>query len=454
MLLGRETELNQLHQYYERKGSRIVVLYGQKNMGKTSLVKAFVEDKKHVYYMARSCSEREQRYQWALDLQKEGAEILGFPSFGEIFERITVGQNQKQVIVIDEFQYIVKTGSSFMEELVSFVRNNQEKTDVLVVLCSSAVGWVENTMLEKMGKNAYALSGFIKLKELKFADLMEVFPYYSMEECVECYAILGGVPGLWMRFGDRFSVKDNVIRSILPPTGILVGDPLGIMSEELRETAVYNTILSAIAEGKRKLNDLHLHTGFSRAKISVYLKNLMELEIVEKVFSFETEGKEQAQKGIYRIKDHLTYFYFRFIYPSLSKLQTEDKATFYKECIEPKLKSYVAEFFKDVCLEQLDERKRKGLLGFDYVKSGEWVGKSGVIDIVARDDAGRMLVAKCCYDKGMVTYEDYEELLASMKLAKIKAEHIYLFSMGRFDERLSLEAKVKTNLHLFAVNVR
>ena len=28
---------------------------------------------------------------------------------------------------------------------------------------------------------------------------------------------------------------------------------------------------------------MYAHTGFSRAKISVYLKNLMELELVEKV---------------------------------------------------------------------------------------------------------------------------------------------------------------------------
>lgn len=56
------------------------------------------------------------------------------------------------------------------------------------------------------------------------------------------------------------------------------------LSEESRETAVYDTILATLADGRHgKLNDMYAHTGFSRAKISVYLKNLMELELVENV---------------------------------------------------------------------------------------------------------------------------------------------------------------------------
>ena len=51
----------------------------------------------------------------------------------------------------------------------------------------------------------------------------------------------------------------------------------------IAETAVYDTILATLADGRHgKLNDMYAHTGFSRAKISVYLKNLMELELVEK----------------------------------------------------------------------------------------------------------------------------------------------------------------------------
>ena len=55
-----------------------------------------------------------------------------------------------------------------------------------------------------------------------------------------------------------------------------------------------------MARDCNKLNDIYRHTGFSRAKISVYLKNLMELDLAEKVYSYDTEGRSDTQKGIYR----------------------------------------------------------------------------------------------------------------------------------------------------------
>lgn len=68
------------------------------------------------------------------------------------------------------------------------------------------------------------------------------------------------------------------------------------ISIELRELSVYNTILAALASGNNKLNDLFLKTGFSRAKISVYMKNLMAFDVVEKVVSFDTGGWENTKR--------------------------------------------------------------------------------------------------------------------------------------------------------------
>lgn len=45
MILGRASELNYLNTCYQRKNSQILVLYGEKNVGKTALLKRFAEEK-------------------------------------------------------------------------------------------------------------------------------------------------------------------------------------------------------------------------------------------------------------------------------------------------------------------------------------------------------------------------------------------------------------------------
>ncbi len=453
MILGRAQELKYLNTYYDREGSQIMVVYGEKNIGKTALMKQFVQDKPCHYYRARSASEREQLYQWGKELSEDEIRTLKYPSFGELLSAVIKdGQNGKKVIIIDEFQYIVKTSDSFMKELVTVVHDSWRNSEVMVILCSSSIGWVENSMISKIGEAAYELSGFLKVKELEFEDMMEYFPGFNLEKCVEAYAVLGGVPGLWRHFSDKLSIKENICRNILNPDKFLFTQGQKIVEEELRETGVYNTILASIAAGNHKLNDLYLHTEFSRAKISVYLKNLMELELVEKVFSYDTEGKANVQKGIYRIKNHFVHFYFSFLYPNLSRLENMTVFEFYGKYIAPYLKSYVGEYYKTVCTQRIMQWNKWGKLPFEAVEFGEWVGKFGNIDIIARSEQGETIIGLCNFEKPMMRYDDYEWLLFCAEKAKLNVDYVYLFSSSRFDEKLNLEAKVKHNLKLITMD--
>lgn len=451
MFLGRTAELRQLNHYYNKEGSQLLIVYGQKNIGKTTLLKKFSEGKPLRYYLARSCSEREQLYRMGEEFRHYGIQASKYPSYEELLAFLSAPAGGKKVMIIDEFQYIVKNSPSFMKELAAFIQNQQDMQDILVILCSSSVGWVENGMIKKIGEAAYSLSGLLKIKEMGFSDMKAFFPGFTKQQCIEAYAVLGGIPGLWVHFSDKLSIKENIIRHILSEDSFLYGEAERYVAEELRETAVYNTILAAMAGGQHKLNDLHLHTGFSRAKISVYLKNLMELEIAEKVFSYDTDGKANTQKGIYRISNHFVYFYFRFLYPGKSRLKLDTADHFYEEYIQPFFKSYVSGHFKKVCLEYLDYRNRRELLPVFYERSGEWVGKTGNIDIVAQDAGGRTIIALCNYEAQVMPYEDYEWLLFCAGKAQLKVEFVYLFTNSRFDEKLILEAKLKQNLTLLTI---
>ena len=451
MLLGRTSELKYLNNYYDREGSQILVVYGQKHIGKTTLVKEFMEDKNSYYYLARACSEREHLYQWGAQLLRDGYEVDQFPSFHDIFAKITRRSPGKKVLVIDEFQNIVRASDQFMKELVAFVHNQWNRDEVMVVLCSSSIGWIENSMITRIGDAAYELSGFLKIREMPFEDIVQRFPNFRIEECVEAYAILGGFPGLWNRFDDRLTIQQNICRNILDSNSFLFEEGERMLTDQLREPGVYNTIMASIAAGNHKLNNLYLHTEFSRAKISVYLKNLIELELVEKVFSYDTAGKDNVQKGIYRISHPFVDFYYTYMYPYLSDLHTLSVGEFYNRYIMPDFRKYVSGYFKKVCRQHLTKLNIRGKLPIALDVVGEWVGKDGELDIIAQDEEGRTLIGLCSWEKP-VAYEDYENLLIHARKAKINADYIYMYTAFRFDERLNLEAKVKNGLKLVQIS--
>ncbi len=436
-------EIQFLNEYFQREGSQVLVVYGGKGVGKTALLQEFCRNKKHTYYLARACSEREQRFQWAAELRSLGKELNRYPEYAELFENATVWkETEKQVVVIDEFHHIVKGDSTFFETLLRYVEGRLLSRPVMVVLVTSASGWVENAMIGKIGQSAASIDGWMKVREMTLTELVQLFPGYSREAYIGNYAVLGGIPGYWMNFFPELGTGENIIRNILPQESRLYEEMSVYLLEELREPAVYNTILAAMARDCNKLNDIYRHTGFSRAKISVYLKNLMELDLVEKVFSYETAGKAETQKGIYRISNSYVKFYFRYIFSGMSSLSQLTPEEFYEQRIAPSFPVYVDEAYRKVCREQI---------GRFCHNAGEWLGKSGAIDVIAADAEGRLTVASCSYARQM-TYEDYEWLLFCMKKARVKSSDIRMYCEKGFDEALQ-KAAAQGKVKLLAVSL-
>lgn len=434
--VGRETETAFLEQYYDREGSQILVVYGSRGVGKTRLLREFCKDREMSYYLASSCSVREQQYRWGQELKEQGVEISQYPIWEELFARSAHNRGQKQVFVIDEFHHIVKSDESFFGALCSFVENRLLSRSVLVVLCTSASGWVENSMVDRIGANAGRIAGFLKVRELSFQSIRKLFPAYSAEEAIRCFAVLGGIPGYWKSFSENVSADENIIRNVLAAESRLHEEMTMFLEQELREPAVYNTILATLARGCCKLNDIYKHTGFSRAKISVYLKILMELDLVEKVYSYETEGYSNTQKGIYRISNPYVRFFFKYLFPNQSLLQLMSPEDFFEKKVKDSYAMFVDETYRRICQEHVAE---------EFRVVGEWVGKTGNLDVVASGE-DRVCVAACSYARKM-TGEDYEWLLFSAKKAKIKPDEIRFYcERGQDDFLMALAAEEKIKL--------
>ncbi|MCR5154239.1 MAG: ATP-binding protein [Lachnospiraceae bacterium] len=447
MFIGRTQEQKQLDAVYISARNSAVVLYGRKGMGKTELVRKFSEGKPSVYFLGRELSERELKFQMNEELLGGNALLpvdaeLSAPSYFETLYAAIMREGfggKRVVVVLDEFEHIAKGSTEFAEAFVKLL--NDVDLQCMFILTSSSVNWVENDMVKCLGMAARSLSGIIKLKPFTFVEMVNRFPKLSIEDTICASAVLGGVPEYLNYWNEKKSVKENITALFLSKNSPLFNETEILLKSELRELSAYNAILSTMAKGNYKLNDIYARTGFSRAKISVYIKNLIELDLVEKIFSFDAAEHANVQKGLYKISDNFLNFSYRFVFPNLSHILARDKADPYQAFVAPGFDAYMRECFKDVCSEYLKIMGKYKKLKADYTNWGSWYGKAGLVDIVAGNDEGKCLVGFCRFDSKRVTvsdFADYEELIHS---AMIEPEEIYVFSKTGFSADFNIFAK-------------
>ena len=161
--------------------------------------------------------------------------------------------------------------------------------------------------------------------------------------------------------------------------------------------------------------------------------------------------KEAVAVGI-GIKDNYVNFWFRFVYPHLSELYMMSPEQFYDAYITSGIDDYLERYFKEVCMEYVGLLNLIGKLPMKISKMGTWIGKEGNIDIIAQNSVRENIVGYCNWNQPEFTMEMKEELLKSMKQAKIDAKYFFLFSAKGFSEEIRQLAEEDTRYILVDMN--
>ena len=434
--MTRTNELKKLDTIYQSSENNLVLMYGRMGSSKETLLDDFTTGKSYFYYRSRQCSDAKQLKYLDEQLSATYDRVANSTSFEDSLSKFRSKDGSKLIVIIDEAQFAIKKNNNLLESLISLKKKKLYPGKVMIIIASSSIVWAQNTFPEIAGNSINAVDETVKLENLSFLDIVRAFPDYSVAQCVSTYGIVGGVSEYLDRWDGKKSIKANVCENILSPTGFLYSAAEGYISSELRELSCYNTILGSIASGNEKLNDLFEDTGYSRAKISVYMKNLAAFDIVDKVVSFETGGWDNTKKGIYRIVDPYINFWFTFVYPHSSELISFTPEKFYDTYIEPKLDEYLESYFVNVCREYLHLLNMVGQLPIKLTKIGTWLGKEGTIDVIGQSSNRENVVGICNWTEKSMGYDAYEKLLESMKQARITANTVFLFSATKFDSKL------------------
>lgn len=475
MFIGREAELKFLQDKFDNENGQLVVLYGRRRVGKTETLREFCKGKQHVFYSCTQSTDKVQLSKFSKHILKEDIPakqyISEFADWESAFRSVLDFPfgDQKKLLIIDEFPYMCKGNKSIPSVLQNLWDAELKDKNVMIVLCGSAMSFIEKELLAEKNPLYGRATGIYKMTEMGFYDAVKFFPNYSDKDKVLAYSILGGIPHYLRQFSPKLSLAENIKRNILTKGSVLYSEVDFLLHQELRETPIYNSIIEAVALGNTKLNDISQKSLVEdTSKTSVYLKNLIELGIVEREFSVDSKSKEKANsnRGTYRLTDNFFRFWYAFGFTNFSQLEDGDVDGVYDYVIAPTLHEFASFTFEDVCKEFVREMQKKNELPFRYSKMGRWTGKTTVrdkdaskgvrvaeteIDILGIGKGSKeYLVGECKFKNTPFDYSEYLDTVTKLTPLKEDAKFYYaLFSESGFDSKVISEADANDNITLY-----
>ena len=474
MFIGRKQELQFLEDKYNSKGGQLVVLYGRRRVGKTETLREFCKGKQHVFYSCREVSDKLQLRSFSQKLLRQNipaaSYVKEFSDWESALKSITELPygDSKKLLIIDEFPYMCKGNTSIPSILQTLWDEYLKDENVMIVLCGSAMSFIEKELLAEKNPLYGRATGIYKMESMGFYDAAKFFPNYSERDKIIAYAVLGGIPHYLKQFDPDISLEDNIKNNILTKGCALYSEVEFLLRQELRETSLYNSIIEAVALGNTKLNEISVKSLIDdTSKTSVYLKNLIELEIVEREFSINERLKERANtnRGLYRITDNFFRFWYAFVFTNYSELESGDVDGVFEYAIKPSLHEFASFAFEDVCREYVREMQKVSKLPFRYKRMGRWWGKTTVrrkdstevqeteIDLLAvSQNSDKYLVGECKFKGRPFSYGEYLDTAAKLLQQEKSEFYYYLFSESGFDDKLTATAESEKNIVLVDIH--
>lgn len=457
--IDRTMEMESLQREYDRKGSSLVILYGRRRVGKTTLISEFIKDKKALFFLASEESEMQNR----LAFKEKAAEFTDndllrqadVKNWDVIFHTImNTHFESKPVIVIDEFQYIGKSNPAFPSVFQRIWEENLKQKDVMVVLCGSLISMMESQTLS-YGSPLYGRrTAQIRLTQVPFRYYKDFFSKKKLRELVELYAITGGVPKYIELFTESTDIYTAIKNNVLNRSGYLYDEPNFLLKQEVSEVGSYFSVIKTIAAGNSKLSAIASVLEVKATSLTRYLKTLMDLDIVEREVPITEENPETCKKGLYKIKDNYIRFWFAFIYPNRSLIESGNGQIVMDKIKKSLTRSHIAYVYEDVCREKMWDLNMKGCWPFHFSKIGRWWDAHEEIDIAAIDPEGQNLILGECKfwqePVGVSVLQNLEEKAASVGWKRDYRHNWYvLFSISGFTEELKKAAKERNDVLLY-----
>ena len=448
-MIGRQDELGVLNDLYHSGRFEYLVMYGRRRVGKTTLLQEFAKGKEAVFFPAREKNDALNLHDFSqlVQIKYDGAFIASFEGWKDAFEYIDRKTTKRTLIIIDELPFIAEENpsvKSILQHAIDHLWKNNR--NIFLILCGSSVSFMETDIMGSKSPLHDRQTSSMEVTPFDYYDSSLFYPKYSNEQKLTAYGILGGVPRYLEAFDDSLSIENNIADKIIKKGSYLNEEPSNLLKAELREPNVYNSILSAIATGRNRVQEMADYLHEENTKVSKYLTILQTMRLVEKVVPCG-EGAN-SRKGIYRLTDNFFRFWFRFEFTNNAYYEMLGAKAASKEIMDG-LSDYMGEAFEGICKEYFIRRAKKGDLPFVPHKMGKWWGNNPYtkeqddVDLLMLDKTGKKgIFVECKYTNSKMPHKEYDDLKnAMLAFPDLEEKYMYFVSKSGYEASVIRHAK-------------
>ena len=441
MFYGRDAELNKLNEMYNNDKFEFAIVYGRRRVGKTTLIREFIKNKKSLFFAANESTAADN----LLSLSRCIGGSNAAPVFTDYENALSAvfkfAENERIVFVIDEFPYLAESYRGISSILQILIDHNRDNTKLMLILCGSSMSFMENQVLGYKSPLYGRRTAQFKIQPFTFFESLPFFNNFNDADKATLYGMTGGVPEYLNKINPSKSVKINIVDLFLTPSGHFFEEPSNLIKQELREPSTYNVIIEAIASGSSRLNEIATKCKIESNKCAKYLSSLISLGLVAREYPY---GEKLSRRSIYRLEDNMFRFWYRFVFPNQSAIQSGSGVAVYENIVKNQLNPYMGLVFEDICKQwffALTKFESNVNSPFFIGSIGRWWGTNPAtrmqeeIDIMAvhGDNA---LFAECKWVNNDVGIDFYNNLKRKSVMFNYKKIYLYMFSKTGFDTAL------------------
>jgi AAA+ ATPase superfamily predicted ATPase len=354
-IFDRDVEWRQLAAFVERSGPQLGVVSGRRRQGKTYLLEALTRQTGGLYFGATQATAAEslRLFTQALTTWLGVTAPVRFDSWDEAVTYLCTLHDRPGPVVLDEFPYLSKVEPALPSILQREIdRAVSAERRLSLLLCGSAMSVMGGLLA---GSAPLRGRASLELVVRPFDHLLTA-RFWGLTDprlAVLHHAVIGGTPAYRRFVGDDAprdpgDFDDWLVRTVLNPATPLFREARYLLEEEadVRDTALYHSVLAAVAAGNNTRGGIASYIGRKAADIGHHL-NVLE----DSCLLFREPDVFRSGRAVYRIAAPLITFYQVVMRPQWGQLESGRAELVWRDARSRFAAQVIGPHFERMCRE-------------------------------------------------------------------------------------------------------